>query len=104
MSQELHLQEWRRSRKGRLAAGELAGLSEEAIRTLPLISQEDFLLRGVEQLSNEVAACALDISLPATKRRLLREPLTIQFGFGTSNSYWKMLYENPKTKSKHEES
>ena len=57
---------------------ELHRIVEAAIRSLPQIYREAFVLRDVEELSAEEAAEALEISVPALKSRLLRARLMMR--------------------------
>ncbi|MBZ5703354.1 MAG: sigma-70 family RNA polymerase sigma factor [Acidobacteriia bacterium] len=51
---------------------EIHGIVEDAIRSLPEIYREAFVLRDIEELSAEEAAEVLGITVPALKSRLLR--------------------------------
>ena len=72
------LRDWRPNPEERLREAELARLLEKAIRALPPLYREVFLLRDVEHLSSEETAQALGISLPAAKTRLLRARLMMR--------------------------
>ncbi|MBI2818105.1 MAG: sigma-70 family RNA polymerase sigma factor [Acidobacteria bacterium] len=72
------LRDWQPNPEEKLAEAELARLLEKAIRALPSIYREVLVLRDLEHLSNEEAAQALGISLPATKARLLRARLMMR--------------------------
>ncbi len=72
------LTDWRPNPEEQWAKEELAGLLRRAIRSLPPIYREVFLLRDVEHLSTEETAMALDITVPATKTRLLRARLMMR--------------------------
>lgn len=69
------LADWRLTPEERLAEEELVTLLHRAIRSLPEKYREVFLLRDVQELSNEEAAQALGISLSAVKTRILRARL-----------------------------
>ena len=72
------LRDWRPNPEERLREAELARLLEKAIRALPSLYREVFLLRDVEHISSEETAQALGISLPAAKARLLRARLMMR--------------------------
>jgi RNA polymerase sigma-70 factor (ECF subfamily) len=57
---------------------EVRKIAEDAIRSLPEIYREAFVLRDVEQLSAEEAADALGITIAALKSRLLRGRLILR--------------------------
>jgi len=57
---------------------EIHRIVEDAIRALPEIYREAFILRDVEELSAEEAAEVLGISVPALKSRLLRARLMMR--------------------------
>ena len=57
---------------------ELHRIVEDAVRSLPQLYREAFVLRDVEELSAEEAAEALEISVPALKSRLLRARLMMR--------------------------
>lgn len=69
------LSDWRPNPEQEFAREEIATLLRRAIRSLPPIYREVFLLRDVQHLSTEEAAAALGITVPATKTRLLRARL-----------------------------
>ncbi len=69
------LSDWRPNPEQGFAQEEIATLLRRAIRSLPPIYREVFLLRDVQHLSTEEAAAALGITVPATKTRLLRARL-----------------------------
>ncbi len=72
------LTDWHPNPEERWAKEELAALLRRAIRSLPPIYRKVFLLRDVEQLSTEETALALDLTVPATKTRLLRARLMMR--------------------------
>jgi len=72
------LADWRPNPEETLAKQEMAQLLERAMRSLPKIYREVFVLRDIEHLSNEEAASALGISVPASKTRLLRARLMMR--------------------------
>jgi len=72
------LADWRPNPEEDLSQEEMAALLQRAIRALPRIYREVFLLRDVERLTNEEAATVLAISVPATKTRLLRARLMVR--------------------------
>jgi RNA polymerase sigma-70 factor (ECF subfamily) len=57
---------------------EIHRIVEEAIRSLPEIYREAFVLRDIEELSAEEAAEVLGITVPALKSRLLRARLMMR--------------------------
>jgi RNA polymerase sigma-70 factor (ECF subfamily) len=57
---------------------EIHKIVEDAIRLLPEIYREAFILRDVEELSAEEAAEVLGITVPALKSRLLRARLMMR--------------------------
>ena len=72
------LTDWRPSPEETLAKKELASLLDRGVHSLPKIYREVFILRDVEQLSNEEAAQALGISISAVKTRNLRARLMMR--------------------------
>ena len=72
------LADWRSSPEEALAKEELGLLLQRAIRSLPKIYREVFLLRDIERFSNEETAGAVGISISATKTRLLRARLMMR--------------------------
>ena len=72
------LTDWRPNPEEQWAKEELAVLLRRAMRSLPAIYREVFLLRDVEHLSTEETAMALDITVPAAKTRLLRARLMMR--------------------------
>lgn len=76
--QPRELSDWRPSPEEKLAKKELAALLDRAVHSLPKIYQEVFLLRDVEQLSNDETAQVLGISIPAVKTRVLRARLMMR--------------------------
>lgn len=69
------LSDWRPNPEQEVAKEEVAGLLRQAIRSLPQIYREVFVLRDVQHLSTEETAATLGITVPATKTRLLRARL-----------------------------
>ena len=79
--QEYHpreLADWRLNPEEKLAKKEMSLLIGRGIRSLPKGYREVFLLRDVEHLSNEEAAAALELTVPAVKTRLLRARLMMR--------------------------
>ena len=72
------LTDWRLTPEEKLAEEELVTLLHRAVRALPEKYREVFLLRDVQELSNEEAAKTLGISLPAAKTRILRARLMVR--------------------------
>jgi len=72
------LTDWHPNPEERWAKEELAALLRRAIRSLPPMYREVFLLRDVERLSTEETALALELTVPATKTRLLRARLMMR--------------------------
>jgi RNA polymerase sigma-70 factor (ECF subfamily) len=72
------LTDWHPNPEERWAKEEVAALLRRAIRSLPPIYREVFLLRDVEHLSTEETASALELTVPATKTRLLRARLMMR--------------------------
>ncbi len=72
------LADWRANPEEAMAKEEMGALLQRAIRSLPKIYREVFLLRDAERLSNEDTAGALGISISATKTRLLRARLMMR--------------------------
>ena len=72
------LTDWHPNPEERWAKEELAALLRRAIRSLPPIYREVFLLRDVERLSTEETATALGLTVPAAKTRLLRARLLMR--------------------------
>lgn len=81
----LELTDWRPNAEEELAKKELEEMIHNAVRLLPKVYREVFLLRDIQRLSNEETAKVLQISIPAVKTRILRarlmlrETLTPQF-------------------------
>ncbi|MEZ5398440.1 MAG: sigma-70 family RNA polymerase sigma factor [Bryobacteraceae bacterium] len=79
------LRAWDDTPEQRFAKEEVRGLIEKEVRLLPAKYRTVIMLRDIEQVSNEHAAAALGLSLPAVKARLLRarmmlrEALSIHF-------------------------
>ena len=72
------IEDWRDSPEQQYAKEELRQLLERAIGSLPAIYRTVFVLRDVENLSNEETAAALVLSVPAVKSRLLRARLMMR--------------------------
>ncbi len=72
------LTDWRPNPEERWESEEVAALLRQAIRSLPPIYREVFLLRDVEHLSTEETASTLEITVPAAKTRLLRARLMMR--------------------------
>ncbi len=72
------LVDWRANPKETMANEEMGLLLQRAVRSLPPIYREVFLLRDAEQFSNEETAGALGISTSATKTRLLQARLMMR--------------------------
>ena len=69
---------WKSNPEQAYGKQELHRLVENAIRALPQIYREAFLLRDVEGLSAEEAADVLGLTIPALKSRLLRGRLMVR--------------------------
>jgi RNA polymerase sigma-70 factor, ECF subfamily len=69
---------WRENPEQLYGKQELRRIVEDAIRSLPHIYREAFVLRDVEELSAEESAEALGISVGALKSRLLRARLMMR--------------------------
>ncbi len=72
------IEDWRPSPEQDYAREELRDLLERAIASLPAIYRTVFVLRDVENMSNEDTAAALDLSVAAVKSRLLRARLMMR--------------------------
>ena len=72
------LADWRPNPEEQWAKEEIAELLRQATQELPPIYQAVFLLRDVQHVSTEEAAAILEISVPATKTRLLRARLMMR--------------------------
>lgn len=72
------IQDWRDNPEQLYAKEELRELLEKAIGSLPPIYRTVFVLRDMENMSNEDAAAALDLTVPAVKSRLLRARLMLR--------------------------
>ena len=72
------LRDWREIPSEALERKEIRHLLQQAIRDLPLIYREVFLLRDVEELSVNESAEALGISIASVKVRLHRARLMMQ--------------------------
>jgi RNA polymerase sigma-70 factor, ECF subfamily len=72
------VEDWRENPEQQYARDELKDILEKAIGSLPPIYRMVFVLRDVEQMSNEDAATALDLSVAAVKSRLLRARLMMR--------------------------
>jgi RNA polymerase sigma-70 factor, ECF subfamily len=72
------LSDWRPNPEEKWQKHEIDSLLRRAIRSLPPIYREVFLLRDVQHLSTEDAATALGITVPAAKTRLLRARLMMR--------------------------
>lgn len=62
----------------RYAAQEVKEIVEQAIANLPRPYRLALVLRDIEQLTNEEAALAMDLSIPALKSRVLRARLMLR--------------------------
>lgn len=71
-------QQWHEDPEKLYGKQEVRELVEDAIRSLPTIYRETFVLRDVEGLRAEEAAEILGLTLPAIKSRLLRARLLIR--------------------------
>jgi RNA polymerase sigma-70 factor (ECF subfamily) len=69
---------WDDNPEQRYSQGELRGILEDAIDSLPPIFRSVFILRDVDELSTEETAETLNISVPAVKSRLLRARLQLR--------------------------
>ena len=72
------LRDWREIPSEAVERQEIRGMLQEAIRDLPPIYREIFLLRDVEELSIDESATALGISISAVKVRLHRARIMLQ--------------------------
>ncbi len=72
------IEDWRDNPEQQYAKEELRELLEKTIGALPPIYRAVIVLRDVEHMSNEEAAEALDLSVPAVKSRLLRARLMMR--------------------------
>jgi len=72
------VEDWRENPEQQYAQEELRDLLEKSIAGLPAIYRAVFVLRDVENLSNEETAGALDLTVPAVKSRLLRARLMMR--------------------------
>ena len=72
------IEDWRDNPEQQYAREELRDLLERAVGSLPPIYRMVFVLRDVEHMSNEEAAEALSLSVPAVKSRLLRARLMMR--------------------------
>jgi RNA polymerase sigma-70 factor, ECF subfamily len=69
---------WRADPEKAYGRQELRQIIEAAIRALPAIYREAFVLRDIEEMTAEEAAEAVGITVPALKSRLLRARLMIR--------------------------
>jgi RNA polymerase sigma-70 factor, ECF subfamily len=69
---------WRADPEKLYGKQELRNIIENAIRSLPAIYREAFVLRDIEEMSAEEAAEAVGITVAALKSRLLRARLMIR--------------------------
>jgi RNA polymerase sigma-70 factor, ECF subfamily len=72
------LRDWREIPSEALERREIRSLIHAAIKELPMIYRQVFLLRDVEELTVNETAAALNISVPAVKVRLHRARLMLQ--------------------------
>jgi RNA polymerase sigma-70 factor, ECF subfamily len=72
------LRDWREIPLETLERAEIRKLIQQAVDTLPAIYRQVFLLRDVEELDNNEAAQALNISIPCVKVRLHRARMMLQ--------------------------
>lgn len=72
------IQDWRDNPEQLYAKEELRELLEKAIGSLSPLYRTVFVLRDMENLSNEETAAALGLSVPAVKSRLLRARLMLR--------------------------
>ncbi len=72
------IEDWHDNPEKLYAKQEIRRFVEEAIRCLPSAYRVAFVLRDVEELSNEEAAVALGLSVPALKSRVLRARLMMR--------------------------
>jgi len=72
------IEDWRDNPEELYAKEELRELLEKAIGSLPPLYRTVFVLRDMENLSNEETASALDLTVPAVKSRLLRARLMLR--------------------------
>jgi len=89
-----HYEPWKSNPEQVYGKQELHRIVEEAIRALPPIYREAFVLRDIEELSAEEAAEALGITVPALKSRLLRGRLMMRENLAG------MLEERPTLKKR----
>jgi RNA polymerase sigma-70 factor (ECF subfamily) len=73
-----HIEPWAENPLDVLERKELQRILEQGISALPQMYRVVFLLRDVEEFSNEEVARMLRISVPATKSRLLRARLFLR--------------------------
>jgi RNA polymerase sigma-70 factor (ECF subfamily) len=73
-----HTGRWYDDPETRCSKQELRRLVEEALASLPVIYRTAFILRDLEDLSNEEAAAALGVSVEALKSRVLRARLMLR--------------------------
>jgi RNA polymerase sigma-70 factor (ECF subfamily) len=72
------LRDWREIPSAALERKEIRSLIQRAVKQLPDIYRQVFLLRDVEELTISEAAETLDISIPSVKVRLHRARLMLQ--------------------------
>lgn len=70
--------EWDENPERKFARQEIRTLVEDAIRALPPPYRIAFVLRDVEEMTNEEAATALGLTVPAMKSRVLRARLMLR--------------------------
>jgi RNA polymerase sigma-70 factor, ECF subfamily len=75
---------WRADPEKLYGRHELRQIIEAAVRALPAIYREAFVLRDIEEMSAEEAAEVVGISVPALKSRLLRARLMVRETLATS--------------------
>jgi RNA polymerase sigma-70 factor, ECF subfamily len=76
-------QQWHEDPEKLYGKQEVRAMVEDAIRSLPPIYRETFVLRDVEGLRAEEAAEVLGVTLPAIKSRLLRARLLMREALAT---------------------
>jgi RNA polymerase sigma-70 factor (ECF subfamily) len=77
------LEDWHDNPEKIYAKEEIRRIVEEAIQSLAPMYREAFVLRDVEGLSNEEAAEALGLGIPALKSRVLRARLMMREALAT---------------------